>query len=131
MESNNLEDDDNDDEMDDSEDDNEDAPVAARKKPVSGLIRLTGKSKTSQKSTPTKAQTKNGNSTNGDVVEIPASDNDATPKPVMKRTPRGRPKSSKSTKVERPTKKKNGIEMMVPDSAGEARDIWIISSDDE
>lgn len=133
MESNNLEDDDVDDTDEDDDEDDEDVPTAPRKKRVSGLVRLTGKPKTPQKSAPKKSRTTRGKTTKADVAEILASDDNATPKPVTKRKPRGRPKSIKTKDVEMQGRRTKETESttMVPDSAGEAKDVCIISSDDD
>jgi hypothetical protein len=135
MESNNPEDeDDNEDETEYDEDD-EDTPITPRKKRVSGLVRLTGKPKTPQKSTPKRSRVTKGKTTKPNIIKIPASDNDTTPKPLTKLKPYGRRKSKESTngEIKIRSQRTNDTEsgMMIPDSAGEAKDVWIISSDDE
>lgn len=127
---------------DEDDEEEEDIPTTPRKKRISGLVRLTGKPKTS---TPKKARaTKNvrEKKETPNVVSVDATDDDATPKPVSKRKPRGRPKKNAKTvdstsEVSRPAASRSakdtggGTLMIVPDSAGEANDVWIISSDDD
>lgn len=129
---------------DEDDEEEQDIPTTPRKKRISGLVRLTGKPKTP---TPKKARaTKNvkekSRKETSNVVSVDAIDDDATPKPVSKRKPQGRPKKNAKTvdstsEVSRPAASRSakdtggGTLMMVPDSAGEANDVWIISSDDD
>jgi hypothetical protein len=139
MESINI---DEDHDMDDTEvdEDDQDLPVTPRKKRVSGLVRLTGKPKTPQKSTSKKSRAKKGKP--HEVEIVPATDDDATPKPNTPRKPRGRPKKPKTVTQTTDTvnpdilqktdyEKRSTNSMMIPDSSGEAKDVWVISSDDE
>ena len=121
------------DELEDTQDEDEDdeAPAASRRrKRVSGLVTLTGKQKTPQKTTPKKPRTPQKSSktrTTGRAMEIPASDEDeSTPRPPK---PRGRPKASKPQPSKLPERPAEGF--VVPDSAGEERDVWVISSGEE
>jgi hypothetical protein len=60
-------------------------------------------------------------------MEIPASDEDeSTPIPPK---PRGRPKASKPQPSKPP--KRPAEAFVVPDSAGEEKDVWVISSGEE
>jgi AT hook motif len=161
MESGQVEDDELDEsELDeDEEEDEEEAPKPARKNRGSDLVRLTGKSKGSPKSKATTSKGKKQTKKNETLV-IPASDGDesedilpSTPQPKKRGRPkknadprktdeleslisppleskkRGRPK--KSPEHSKPTHKKKPSKEAIPDSAGEERDVWIISSDDE
>ena len=124
------------DEMDDEEDL---ISVTPRKKRVSGLVRLTGKPRTL---TPKKLRTKKGKLTKprSGIVSVNATDDERSQNPTPKRKPRGIPRRNKTivnsaseigaVDISRQTK---DIEdgMTVPDSAGEARDVWVISSDDD
>jgi hypothetical protein len=120
------------DELDDTDDDDEDEETPAtprRKKRLSGLVTLTGKQKTPQKTTPKKAATKGKSVRRGmtsTAMVVPASDEEVTPKPPK---PRGRPKGAKSKVAAAPAKPVETF--VVPDSAGEANDVWIISSDED
>jgi hypothetical protein len=128
-----------------SEDDDEedDIPVTPRKKRVSGLVRLTGKPKTPTPKKPRATKGRNAKSVkeSPNIVSVDATDDEATPRPAAKRKPRGRPKKNAqivdSTSeigipgVSRRTEDTGGTLMMVPDSAGEANDVWVISSDDD
>lgn len=139
MESTNIEEEDDIDDTEIDEND-EDVPITPRKKRVSELVQLTGKPKTLQKSTLKKSRAKKGKLDEDKIV--PASDDDVTPKPTSPCKPR-RPNKAKA--VNEPTdivnlkmqnrpnnlKKRSTNSMIIPDSAGEAKDVWIISSDDE
>jgi hypothetical protein len=117
------------------DEDEEDVPIISRRKRVSGLVQLTGKPKTPRKSTPKKSRAKKGKS--DEVKIVPASDDDATPKPSTPRKPRGRAKKAKAVddivdpKIQSHLQKQTTNSSIIPDSAGEAKDVWIISSDDE
>lgn len=129
METVNPDEDELEDTDDDDEDEEETPSTPRRKKRVSGLVTLTGKPKTPQKTTPKKAQTKGKSvkrGTGSDVHLVPASDEEvarSAPKP------RSRPKGAKSKDPNTSTKPAKTFE--VPDSAGEANDVWIISSDED
>jgi len=141
MESNIVDDDVQESENDYDEED-EDAPVTPRRRRVSGLVRLTGRPKTP---TPKKSRTTKTRKSGKEVpntLSVDATDDDATPKPASKRKPRGRPKknaravdstsAASAPGILRRTKTAGGQPLlMVPDSAGEEKDVWIISSDDE
>jgi len=132
MESNNLEDDDVDETSDEDKYDENDIPVTPRKKRVSGLVRLTGKPKTSQKSTTKQPRMIKGKSSKPSPVEIvSSSDDDTTPRPAPHK-PDGRIKPEMTERRERRpnSAKQNENVLIIPDSDGEAKDIWIISSDD-
>ena len=132
MESNNLEDDDVDETSDEDQYDENDIPVTPRKKRVSGLVRLTGKPKTSQKSTTKQPRMIKGKSSKPSPVEIvSSSDDDTTPRPAPHK-PDGRIKPEMTERRERRpnSAKQNENVLIIPDSDGEAKDIWIISSDD-
>ena len=93
-----------------------------------------------QKSTPKKSRMNKGRP---DTVEIvPASEDDAALKPANQQNPRGRPKKintfSQTAGIANPEmqeqtkpEKQSADSIMIPDSAGEAKDVWVISSDDE
>ena len=120
-------------EIDEDEDEDEEVPETRRKKRGSDLVRLTGKSEEPQKSKVTKPK-KGKRQTKKETVVIPASDGDDSEGIIRPTTPpqpkrRGRPKK----KIPEPkvvNKNANSMEI-VPDSAGEERDVWIISSDNE
>lgn len=161
MESGQVEDDELDEsEMDEDEDeDEEEAPKPRRKDRGSDLVRLTGKSKISLKSKGTTSKAKKQTEKNETLV-IPASDGDEsedilppTPQPKKRGPPKKNPKPPKPDKPDsrisppleskkrgrpktspehnKPTHKKKPSKEVIPDSAGEERDVWIISSDDE
>lgn len=112
------------------EDDEEQEPEPRRKKRGSDLVRLTGKSQYHSKSKRTTPKGKR-RSKKDDMVITASDDNGsrriipATHEPKN----RGYPKK-KTPELKVALEKKISMEM-VPDSAGEARDVWIISSDNE
>jgi len=126
---------------DDDDDDYDDIPITPRKKRVSGLVRLTGKPKTPTPGKPRATKGTKGKSVK-EAVAVDATDDESTPKPAVKRKPRGKSKR-KANMVDRTSEigaqgvprwtedVDGGTLMMVPDSAGEANDVWVISSDDD
>jgi hypothetical protein len=142
MEGNTVDDDIQESESED-DDEEDDIPITPRKKRVSGLVRLTGKPKTPTPKKPRTTKGRNAKSVkeSSNVVSVDATDDEATPKPAAKRKPRGRPKKNAKIVdsrteigvpgVSRRTEDACGTLMMVPDSAGEANDVWVISSDDD
>jgi hypothetical protein len=136
-----------DDEETDDDDDDDDRPITQRKKRVSGLVKLTGKPKIPQQATAKKPRTKETSKRNKVQESIPASDNDATPKPAVRKS-RGRPKSggfeeievvqnpgdfmpvaSRSNRTET-SNDMHSVVTIIPDSGGESNDVWVISSDE-
>jgi hypothetical protein len=151
----NLQDDDSE-ETDDSDSEDDDKPIKPRKKRVSGPVRLTGKSKitpkTTPKTTPQKSRKKTANKTSVQQ-NIPLTNNEATPKPLRVRkqpvanptnpldiedgSNTGRLKPSipaipGHSQPKRPiASNQTAPSLTIPDSAGEANDVWVISSDDD
>jgi hypothetical protein len=133
-------------ESDDDDEEEEQRPTPRRRKPASGLIPLVGKPKTPKSNTkssravgkqPSKRATEK-------VTMVPGSDEEATPKPVRRKAPPRRKtldgmeivdvsEGLETLKTPLPRKKaqKKQLEKIIPDSAGEERDVWVISSDNE
>jgi len=121
-------------EMDEDDDEDEEVPKTRRKKRGSDLVRLTGKSKEPPKPKATTPKKSKRQTKKEKTVVIPASDGDDSEGIIQRHTPppprrRGRPK--KTTPEPKIVKKNANSVEMVPDSAGEERDVWIISSDGE
>jgi hypothetical protein len=120
-------------EDDDDDQDDESDEVTSPKRRVSGLVRLTGTSKTSHKVTSkTRPTVKRSKKTREEVVMVPASDEDDTPEPVIPKR-RGRRKSQEAVCISRQGSLGKGKREFstVPDSEGEAEDIWIVTSGDD
>lgn len=138
----NIEDDPDESTSEDGED-QEDNARAPRKKRVSGLVRLTGKPKTPQKEAPKrKPRTRKTQ----DDAAVPTES--VVPAPPARKV-RGRPKKNTNNGVETTDASKEAVEepiskpskpanrrrkesiLVIPDSAGEASDVWVVSSDDD
>jgi hypothetical protein len=131
----------------DEEEEVEAPPPRRRRSRPSGLINLTGKPKTQKIITPKRPRGKGKQQNKGDTGEVtvvPASDEESTSKPVRQKQKSRRKtledlevvdvsEGAVSPKAQVPRKKaeKKQVENVIPDSAGEERDVWVISSDDE
>ena len=141
---------DNDDDHDHDEEQVRPTPPRRRKRVSAGLIPLAGKTKSPKKSTPAsrgKGKKTSKPDSNAKITVIPGSDEEeVTPKPVRQKKIQPRRKTLddieivdvsegvETPKVRAPRKKiqqKKLVEKTIPDSAGEERDVWVISSDDE
>ena len=137
------------DDVEESEDDAEEEgrPSPRRRRRAAGLIPLAGMPRTPNKTTlktsrakgtqPAKVATES-------ITVVPGTDEEATPKPVRKKVQPRRKTLDEieivdvsegviTPKAPAPRKKqqKKRAEKIIPDSAGEERDIWVISSDDD
>jgi hypothetical protein len=135
----------------DDEEDEEDQPPTPRRKRVSGLVKLTGKPKTPQKSTPKTSRIKNTGIKDKKPKNIPTGDMPRPP--VGRHTQRQRDVgviSGRSNPVEQrrddptvPRSKRpivfvskklpvaHNAAINIPDSGGEENDIWVISSEND
>lgn len=120
----------------------EERPTQQRRKRAAGLTPLAGMSRTPKPSRAKGKQPSNVITDPGTIAR--ESDEEATPKPVRRKTqPRRKTleeieivdvsEGVETPKAPAPRKKtqKKHVEKIIPDSAGEERDVWVISSDEE
>jgi hypothetical protein len=144
--------DDDSEEINDSEDEDDDKPVKSRKKREFGPARLTGKPQPTSKTTPQKPRKKTANETSV-PQHIPHTNHGAPPKPVgVRKQPLAKPTNHSDieggsntarlkpsipvipghSQPNHPIASEHTIsQLTIPDSAGEANDVWVISSDDD
>ena len=129
------------------EEEEEEHPTPSRRRRTAELLPLAGKPKPPKKSAPKASRAKGKQPmqvATEKVTVVPVSDEEATPKPVRRKTqPRRKTPDEieivdvvegvETPKAPPPRKKaqKKRVEKIIPDSAGEERDVWVISSDDE